>query len=470
MNAGDARTRRAWRRHWMWRGALAGLAGLGLLVVLGVLSGVYNVAASHAHLPPVRDALNLARRQAVALRALAIRPPPLDDEGLVRLGAAHFAIGCAPCHGAPGTPRAPIPLRMLPEPPSLAIAAPRWSAAELFWIVSNGLKFTGMPAWPGSGRADETWALVAFLRRLPGLDAEHYRALAGLELGAPPRGGIADLGGHGGPAETCGRCHDDASHPPVDRAVPRLAGLSARYLADQLRDYAEGRRDSGFMAPVAAALAADEIGRLAERYASQAPPAATGGAAIEPRDIERGRRIAINGWPERALPACVSCHGGDARDDFPSLAGQSAAYLGAQLREYAAGRRSRSAGGALMTAIARRLDDSQFDDLARYFESLAPRARDAGGGTSGRDIFRRSGCGGCHAVRGTDATATIGPDLTHVGARRTLGSGMLANDRAGLARWIRDNQALKPGNLMPPYAIFSDDELGALTGYLAGLR
>ena len=45
MNGGDARTRRASRRLWMWRGAFAALAGLGLLVVLGVLSGVYNVVA-----------------------------------------------------------------------------------------------------------------------------------------------------------------------------------------------------------------------------------------------------------------------------------------------------------------------------------------------------------------------------------------------------------------------------------------
>ncbi|HEX7061188.1 MAG TPA: c-type cytochrome [Woeseiaceae bacterium] len=88
----------------------------------------------------------------------------------------------------------------------------------------------------------------------------------------------------------------------------------------------------------------------------------------------------------------------------------------------------------------------------------------------GQALFMRYGCTGCHAVRGTGARGTIGPDLTHVGSRYSLGAGILPNDAAAFARWIRDNQHLKPENLMPPFEIFTDAELGELAAYLEHLE
>lgn len=88
----------------------------------------------------------------------------------------------------------------------------------------------------------------------------------------------------------------------------------------------------------------------------------------------------------------------------------------------------------------------------------------------GMALFAASGCGGCHTVRGTPAAGTIGPDLTHVGGRLSLAAATLPNDEAAFARWIKDNQHIKPGNLMPPYGIFSETELAAISSYLAGLR
>ena len=66
-------------------------------------------------------------------------------------------------------------------------------------------------------------------------------------------------------------------------------------------------------------------------------------------------------------------------------------------------------------------------------------------------------CGGCHAVRGTEANGTMGPNLSHLMQRRTLASGSLPNDAATLASWIADPQALKPGNEMPVVALSPDD-------------
>ncbi|WP_309084760.1 c-type cytochrome [Chelativorans sp.] len=90
--------------------------------------------------------------------------------------------------------------------------------------------------------------------------------------------------------------------------------------------------------------------------------------------------------------------------------------------------------------------------------------------TRGRDLFFANGCGACHQVRGTEARSLIGPDLTHVGSRLSLGAAALENDPQAFARWIADNQHIKPENLMPPFRQFSDEELSALAAYLDSLE
>jgi cytochrome c oxidase subunit 2 len=89
---------------------------------------------------------------------------------------------------------------------------------------------------------------------------------------------------------------------------------------------------------------------------------------------------------------------------------------------------------------------------------------------AGQDLFFAGGCGACHAIRGTRANGVIGPDLTHLGSRMSLAAATLPNDAGSIARWIRDNQHIKPENRMPPYRIFSDTELQSLASYLAGLK
>lgn len=88
----------------------------------------------------------------------------------------------------------------------------------------------------------------------------------------------------------------------------------------------------------------------------------------------------------------------------------------------------------------------------------------------GRDLFLQAGCGACHAVRGTAAAGAIGPDLTHLGSRRSVGIDTAAMGEASIARMIADSQHVKPGNRMPPFRIFSPDDLHAVASYLAELR
>jgi cytochrome c oxidase subunit 2 len=92
-----------------------------------------------------------------------------------------------------------------------------------------------------------------------------------------------------------------------------------------------------------------------------------------------------------------------------------------------------------------------------------------GDAVRGREVFLSSACVGCHTIRGTDAAGTVGPDLTHVGSRVSIGAGALANTPSNLAIWISDSQVVKPGNLMPPIPL-SRDELEAVVAYLQGLK
>lgn len=87
----------------------------------------------------------------------------------------------------------------------------------------------------------------------------------------------------------------------------------------------------------------------------------------------------------------------------------------------------------------------------------------------GRAVFQRSRCAGCHTIRGHEAAGLVGPDLTHIATRITLGAGTIPNSHAALEAWIRDPQMFKPGTQMPASSI-TPDELRALTSYLETLQ
>ncbi len=88
----------------------------------------------------------------------------------------------------------------------------------------------------------------------------------------------------------------------------------------------------------------------------------------------------------------------------------------------------------------------------------------------GQEIFLASTCINCHAIAGTAAIGDLGPDLTHLASRRTLGSAMIVNNVGNLGGWIADPQHIKPGNLMPPTEGLSGEALQALLSYLQTLR
>ena len=87
----------------------------------------------------------------------------------------------------------------------------------------------------------------------------------------------------------------------------------------------------------------------------------------------------------------------------------------------------------------------------------------------GKELFLSQACVGCHTIRGTVAAGVLGPDLTHVAGRLSLGAGTLENTPENLRRWLRDPQDAKPGNLMPAPGV-TPEQLDDLAAYLEGLE
>ncbi len=88
----------------------------------------------------------------------------------------------------------------------------------------------------------------------------------------------------------------------------------------------------------------------------------------------------------------------------------------------------------------------------------------------GQQVFLQNTCVNCHTIRGVASQANIGPDLTHIGSRSTLGAGVIDNTAAAMRRWLRNAASIKPGVLMPPFQNLSEVDLTDLADYLEGLK
>lgn len=124
---------------------------------------------------------------------------------------------------------------------------------------------------------------------------------------------------------------------------------------------------------------------------------------------------------------------------------------------------------ALMALEVVAMPEHEFEAWLRP-AGLRPGAPAGNSERGGSELFQAAGCGACHAIRGTDAAGTIGPDLSRLGQRRFLAAATIPNTPENLGRFIANGQALKPGNAMPEFRIFSDDELQALAAYLGSLK
>lgn len=162
------------------------MAGLLLLPALGALgagavlaAGVVDFSASK---PPGRLEQRLATfalDRSIERHAPRVANPLGRSREAAAAGLALFRTHCVACHGAPGVDPTEAGASLNPPAPGLTLARVQArSDGELQWIVSNGIRMTGMPAFGASRSEEEVWQLVAALRRLPHLSQDERHMLA----------------------------------------------------------------------------------------------------------------------------------------------------------------------------------------------------------------------------------------------------------------------------------------------------
>ncbi len=163
------------------RASIGVLAAIGVLAILAA-SGFVVVGVSAQGDPPVFEA-TLARsvRHLLIPRAARTRTNPMDlSDELREEGMEHWADHCASCHGNDGKGATAIGSKLYPRAPDMTLPATQdLSDGELFWIIENGIKLTGMPAWGSPSPEDDadSWELVHFIRHLPEIAGEELRTM-----------------------------------------------------------------------------------------------------------------------------------------------------------------------------------------------------------------------------------------------------------------------------------------------------
>lgn len=151
-------------------GALAVLAGVvGLFLAWRMVSGGLGARPEPSKLEEW-SALKL-RNLAVPQKYKAMRNPVTADEKTLRGAMAHWADHCAVCHANDGSGGTTMGRHMYPRPPDMRGARTQsLSDGQIYFFINQGIRLTGMPAWGPPGDDDrESWALVAFIRKLPRL-------------------------------------------------------------------------------------------------------------------------------------------------------------------------------------------------------------------------------------------------------------------------------------------------------------
>lgn len=181
----------------------------------------------------------------------------------------------------------------------------------------------------------------------------------------------------------CGGCHGPDGNSLVPD-FPSLAGQSATYLYLQLRAFQNGSRPSDIMKPQVESLSEQDMKDLAAYYASLSPKASS--EPSSQTDIDAGRDLFVRGDATRGIPPCQGCHGvaaegvhaveqmpgrpATAWHTYPTLAGQQASYVVAQLQAYQTGARADSSNGRIMQMVAQALDEAAMQQVAAYVSQL----------------------------------------------------------------------------------------------------
>src|SRR5580698_203407 len=169
-------------------------------------------------------------------------------------------------------------------------------------------------------------------------------------------------------AVVCQACHG-ANGNSSNPEWPSLAGVGADYIAEQLKNFKEGKRNNPVMMPNAMSLSPDDMADLGAYFGSLTNT----GLEADPSYWQAGQKLYQGGDAARGIPACMACHGptgyGNEPAKFPALRGQQSVYLAKQLNDYASGARTTGPNG-IMETIAKRLSPDDIRNLASYLQGL----------------------------------------------------------------------------------------------------
>ena len=165
-------------KSWAATIAVATLVAVALLGVAGLVALRGGISARPEPSAIEATAARRVRHLAIPASARALENPTPDSQDVLAHARAHFADHCASCHGNDGKGRTEMGRALYPRSPDLtASATQQLSDGELFYIIENGVRFTGMPGWGAAGRPEESWKLVHLIRHLPRLTADEQREM-----------------------------------------------------------------------------------------------------------------------------------------------------------------------------------------------------------------------------------------------------------------------------------------------------
>ncbi|MDZ7853796.1 MAG: c-type cytochrome [Halomonas sp.] len=171
-------------------------------------------------------------------------------------------------------------------------------------------------------------------------------------------------------AQACAACHGQQGISPSG-AFPNLAGQQASYLAKQIMDIRDGRREVAQMAGQVDNFSDQDAWDVAKFYAGQEP--ALGQADADEALIERGRELYRAGDMAKGVPACAACHSptgeGIGTAVYPALSGQHPDYILSTLQDFASGARNNDPAN-MMGNIASKLSDDDMEAVANYVLGL----------------------------------------------------------------------------------------------------
>jgi cytochrome c553 len=169
-------------------------------------------------------------------------------------------------------------------------------------------------------------------------------------------------------AVVCQACHG-ANGNSNNPEWPSLAGIGADYIAEQLKNFKESKRNNPVMMPNAMSLSPDDMADLGAYFDSLTNT----GLEADPSYWQAGQKLYQGGDTARGIPACMACHGptghGNEPAKFPALRGQQSVYLAKQLNDYASGVRATGPNG-IMETIAKRLSPDDIRNLSSYLQGL----------------------------------------------------------------------------------------------------